>query len=377
MLHPAFLFCGLWCSVAVLYLFCPVTIDSLSWSACALCAGGAFCFSLGCVLGNRGVVRNRALWFVHRTTNPQPRRILLVYSLFTLPLFVRDTARMAGGFAFSAQFIISARDALIAAPPGQTAYSNMMVSTAPMISILCAWLFLMEEDSRVLKSVAVVQVLIMCLLSTGRNMLLQFLVGWAVIAFLRVPNRNILAIKGRGVAIVLGVVTLLTVITLVTKRETQGGDAVQVAGDLTVEYIAGPLAALSFGMDHVGNMTQGTDPHGPVVNVPFPTNVYTFYQNYYIVSGVTGCLLVAFLIGAVNGGIFHAAICGNRVAAFFMAYIYYALALSIFSDAYGLVLRHVEVIAYAALYFGVLRWLPPVLLRESGATSPIAQSGTR
>lgn len=368
-LYPAFVFCVIWLVAATLFLLCPVEIDPLSRNACGLLAFGALCFSFGSVIGNRPLVNGQRPWFAESATNPQPRRLLLLYSCLTVPLFVHDTIRLAGGFSFSQQFIISARDALLASSsPGESLYSNKVVSTAPMISILCAWIFLMEDRSRLIKGIAVAIVFVMCILSTGRSMLLQFIVGWVVIAFCRSRNRSLAAMRRKGAAVGISAVVLLTLITLVTKHETQGQDALQAAGTLTVEYIAGPIAAFDYGVHNVKKMDQRNDPHGPFVEVPFATNVYTFYQNYYIRAGGFGCFLLALLIGVVHGRVFYACTHGNRFALFIMAYLDYALVLSIFTDAYSLLLRHVEVIGYAVLYFGILRKLPRVRFADWGST---------
>jgi oligosaccharide repeat unit polymerase len=362
-LYPAFVFCAIWLIAATVYLLCPFEIDPLTWTTCAFFVFGALCFSLGCILGDRALITNRNRWFIQETTNSLPRRLLLIYSCLTLPLFVRDTIRLAGGFSFSPQFIISARDAIIATNiSGEARYSSMLVSTAPMVSILCAWLLLIEDKSRILKGIAVTVVFIMCLLSTGRNMFLQFLIGWIVIVFLRAQDRSFAAMKKKGLVVLISVVALLSVLSLITKQATQGDNALQVTGTMTVEYIAGPLAAFNFEMNHFSEMYQGDDQSKSFVRVPFPTNVFTFYQDYYTNWGASGCFLALLVVGFVHGRLFYTSIHGNRVAVLFMIYLYYALALSIFSDAYSLASRHVEVIGYAVFYFWVLRNIPRVSL---------------
>ena len=365
-LYPAFVFCAIWLIAATVYLLCPFEIDPLTWTSCAFFAFGALCFSLGCILGDRALITNRNSWFTQKTTNSLPRRLLLIYSCLTLPLFLRDTIRLAGGFSFSPQFIISVRDAIMTTTSrGETLFSSKLVSTAPMVSILCAWLFLMEDKSRILKGIAVAIVFMMCLLSTGRSMFLQFFVGWFVIAFLRAQDRSFAAMKKKGLVVIMSVVAFLTVMTLITKHATQGDNAIQVAGTMTVEYIAGPLAAFNYEIYHVSEMSQyeGEIAHGSVASVPFPVNVYTLYQNYYMAWGAIGCFLVVLVVGFVHGRLFYASIHGNRVAVFFMVYLYYAIALSIFTDAYSNAVRHVEVIGYAICYFWLLRKLPQVSLQ--------------
>ena len=360
-LYPAFVFCSIWLIATGVHIVSPIVIDPPSWSAVAIFVGGAGAFTIGCAVGNRPLIRNQASW-VAQTINPQPRRLLLLYSILTLPLFFLDTVRLAGGFSLSSQFMISARDALIDAPANQPPYSNKIISSAPIVSILCAWLFLMEEESRIFKSIAVILALSMCVLGTGRNMLLQFLVGWLVIAFFRSPNRSLGFVKGKAIALVLVVVALLMSVSLITKRETQDADALRAARDIAITDIAESIPAFSYGMTHPDVLRQGDSAHGTFVSVPLPTNVYTFYQNVYLRSGALGCLSMSFLVGLAHGVLFSAARRGNRVALFCLAYLFYALALSIFTDAYGLILRHVEVIAYAICYFGFLRQLPRMTL---------------
>ncbi len=364
-LYPAFVFCVVWDLAATVSVVSPVDIDPLSWRAFTIFAGGALCLSLGCALGDRALNKYGRAAFTSETRNSQPRRILLLYSLVMLLLFARDTARLGGGFSFSPQFFIAARDAIVdAATYGESVYSSRILSTAPMISILTAWIMLMEEPRKSLKAVAVVIAVIMGILSTGRVMLLQFFCGWMVIKLLKRPDRSLHAMGPIAISLTLALLVVMTGLTLLTKRDTQTDDALRVATNLTAVYLSGPLAAFDYGTFHPAEV-QSTSVIEPIVLVPLPVNVYTMYKPYYLRFGMAGCFLVMLLAGLIHGGLFHASSENNHVAAFFMAYLYFALTISLLSDTYGLWVRHLEVVIFAVLYFGFIRKAPHIAITKN------------
>jgi len=352
-LYPGFLFCLVWLAATVGYLLFPGLIAPLGWRAAIIFASGATLMSLGCILGNRPLFKRSVTEVSPQLTpNPLSGRLLLIYVAIICPFFFLDTVRLAGGFEWSPMFFIRARDAIVAVHRASDApaYSNRILSTAPMTSILTVWILMLGHHSRraIYCSVAIAS--FMCILTTGRTGTLQLLCGCAVIVALKRQDRSVAAMRTKLVLIATGVLLLFTATTLLTKRETQGDDMLAAASTMTMSYIAGPLAAFDFGIHHF----EESEHLDAFVGVPFYTNVYTAYRTYYLLVRDL-CSIPFLLFGAVHGILYHAAVRGRRIASFLMAYLYYALVLSPFADAYGLAIRHLQVLGIAVICF----WLMP------------------
>jgi oligosaccharide repeat unit polymerase len=348
-LYPGFLFCLIWLSAASGYLLYPGEINPLGWRAAGTFIAGAMFLSIGCILGNRPLFR-RSIPDFHaiRSTSATFGLLLLAYVAIICPFFFLDTVRLAGGFEWSPLFFIRARDAIVEVHRASDtpAYSNRILSTAPMTAILATWILMLGNHSRLTKVTCTAIALFMSILTTGRTGLLQLLCGCAVIILLRMRDRSFTAMRRTIALLAGGTLVLLTCITLLTKRETQGNDMMAAASTMTMSYIAGPLAAFDFGIHHF-EQSQHLD---SFVSVPFYTNVYTAYRTYYLLLGNL-CSVPFLLFGAVHGFLYNGAVRGRKIAQFLMAYLYYALILSPFADAYGLALRHVEVMGIAIACF--------------------------
>jgi oligosaccharide repeat unit polymerase len=183
----------------------------------------------------------------------------------------------------------------------------------------------------------------------------------------------------------------LTLPTLLTKSETQkqaskGATGAEIAARMTATYIAGPIAAFNYVVEHPGvsqNQSNKTfaeiltplravgvryvpPPHfEPFLPIPFLFNVFTVYRTFYGDYGVAGCLVAMLLCGIISGSLFHAAIHGNKFAAFAFCYIGYAIIMSPFLNNFNLFSRYVYIALFGIAYFVVAPRLPHFTLFDS------------
>lgn len=392
-LYPAFTFTAVWSMAVAVYCFYPMEIDRISWSTLSVFLGGAGSFSVGSLVGNRPLTRQTPRYPKRPTSewqdNPQARIVLLVYSLLVFPLFAFDTVRIGGAISLSPTFFINLRENIIASSMDNvsTVYSNKIISTAPMITVLTLFVLVMEEKRRWTIWICALCVVAYSLLMTGRGLFMQMLCGWTLLAVMKSKDRRLGKMSKKLLIPALIAVALMSLMTLLTKLDTQGSDGLEVAGTLTVKYVTGPIAGFDYLVRHpnmfkgqsVSTLEEVLTPLSkllgfryeappvvqPSVSIPFPTNLYTCYGPYYEDFGLTGCLVAFALFGVVEGHVFYGAIHGSRVSAFILAYLSYALMLSIFGDSYHLLVRYLYVGCYSLAYFCVLS---RIRLRIGGRT---------
>ena len=377
-LYPAFMFSAVWSLAAAVYDFFPFEIDPISWTTVCIFLGGNLCFSLGCILGNRRW-NNRPAWFTTRAENTQPRRLLLLYSIIAVPLVVYHAMRATGVYSISPTFFIALRQIVLAR---QSDFRNIFLDYAPTVSVSTAFILLIEEHNRWLVAAGVGVTIVLGLLTTGRPILLLLFIGWMMLALLRKPNRSIRAMAMRLTWMAVVIVLVLTLVTLLTKRETQtenldNKSGLEVAWGMTATYIAGPLA----GFDYVVRRPESFEGYqnstfaeiiaplsalgfpvnlppkdDPFLRVPFLINVFTAYKNYYIDFGMIGCFIAFSFFGFISSYLFRAATRGNQMATFFSAYLFYAMLFTPFDDVYfATFTRYIYVTAFGLAYFFVSR----------------------
>lgn len=391
-LYPPFVFCAVWCVATSVYLNCPVAIDELDYKTIGILVGGAACLSIGALIGRIAFSTSAPVWFSQRVRNTQWGELLLLYCLFMVPIFFYETLRLVGHFNFSPEFLIAVKAHVVdSLSEGDALYGNKLVRSAPMVSILTAWLFVVEARKKLLVIVAITISIIFCVLTAGRSGFLMLICGIFVLVIFRRPNRTFSAVFRRiAVISTLGVV-VMTLFTLLVKQETQTEDGLKVASTMTAVYIAGPLAGFNYRVLHPGEF-EG-QPHStfaavllpltgtglfhlrpmPVfedfVQVPFPINVFTFYKPYYQDFGVAGCLVLPFAIGFLSSFVFEASMRGNQVALFLLCVNIYIFAYSTFTTLNQFAL-YAYTAAYAVSYFGLLSRLPIVRLPRAFVLKP-------
>jgi oligosaccharide repeat unit polymerase len=384
-LYPAFIFCATWSLATAVYLLCPLEIDNLVWKTVLIFVGGAICFTLGSVIGNRPLAKRKVVLFANPASSRLGVRLLLLYCLIVLPFVVLDTARLAGQSIFSPEFFIASKEAFT---NSDTLHRSKILSSASVIAVHTAWLLLLEGERKLLVLLGGCSAAIMCLLGGTRGTLLPLIAGCLVVVLFRQSNRTLRAVGMKIAVVAVAVVLLMTLLSLVIKKETQGANGIQVAVNMSTAYVAGPLAAFNYQVTHPAafkdqpwnTLTQLVSPlvKGGVINVtlppvnedfiniPFPFNVFTIYKPYYHDLGIIGCMVVLFLLGFIYGFIFRATVRGNRMALFLFAALTEPLVMSIFHDPFNYRLTiFVFTLGFALFYFQVLRRLPRLKFQHS------------
>lgn len=396
-LFPSCMFSAVWCLTSAVYVFFPSDIDPLGWKTVGTLLGGNLCFTAGCFLGDRPLSR-RDPWWNSPCRNPQPRRILLLYSMVMVPVVAFNAMKLAGVYNLSPAFFIAARLAVVAdQAAGVSIYHNPFVSTAPTVAVSTAFILIMEETDRRRIRIGIAAAIILGLLTTGRVIWLLLFCGWFMLAMMRRSDRSVRIIGKKFVIAGLLVVAALTLAPLLTKSETQSDGASDKSGlvtaaNLAAAYIAGPVAGFNYIVYHPGAFSDQSNntfseiltpasrlgfryvpppPFDPFVWIPFPINVFTAYKLYYVDFGVGGCLVAFLTFGFISGYLFRAVIRGNRLAAFCFAYMYFALMFTPFQDSYHLFTRYAYMLSYGCLYFILSRRMPEIRLlrflsQESG-----------
>lgn len=390
-LYPGFIFSAVWSVAAITYVFFPFEIDSLSWTTVCIFLGGNLCFSLGCFAGHRRL-NDRPAWFTTPPGNAQPRRLLLLLSVIAVPSVAYSAMRLVGIYSLSSALFIALRDSILDhQTEGTAVYGNVLLSIAPTISVSTAFILLIEERRKWMMIAGLSAAIMLAVLTTGRSLLLLLFSGWVTLVLLRKPERSLRKMaKKLAVAGVL-VAFALTLVPLLTKRETQGSlltdkPALAVAGGLTAYYMAGPLAGFDYVVRHRGALKNSPNntfaqfltplsvlgfrynpppAFEPFYPVPFLINVFTAFKTYYVDYGVTGCLVAFALVGFLSGYIFRSSTRGNRMAAFFYAYLSFAALFSPFQDVYHSFNRYLYVALFWFVYFYLSRKLPDLRLVRS------------
>jgi oligosaccharide repeat unit polymerase len=359
-LYPAFTFTAIWTAVTTAYLACPIEIRPLGWKTTAILLGGTTFFSIGSLIGNRPFyLAGSQNQKNEDRDNPQGRFALLAYTLFALPWIVFEARNLAGGsLSLSPESLIQLRLVIVSmALRGEGAYSNRFIDGAFMIGSYTFLVFLLEEKRKWAKLLCASYVIVFFLATTARDVLMQALCWWLCVGLLRRPDRRFFTTVKWLSAAGLGIIILMTSLTFLTKARTEGGGATQEAANMTLSYVAGPMAAFDYAVYHPGpfenepaaifagartrlaglNIIRSTPLKAldDYVFVPFGMNVYTCFKPYYEEFGVLGCLLAFGVIGLIEGKVFFGAINDNRVAKFFFAYLSFPLMFSAYDDRYA------------------------------------------
>jgi oligosaccharide repeat unit polymerase len=362
-LYPAFTFTAVWTAVVAVYLVCPLEIRPLGCKTTAVILGGMTFFSAGSLLGNRPIYSRGCQARKNSEgadqDNPQLRIALLAYILLALPAVIVHARDLVGGESFlSPEFFIDMRFQLVSmALEGEAAHTNKFILSVFTVGSLTYLVFLLEERRKWLQVLCGLYMAILILVNTSRAFLMWAVCAWLCAALLGRRKRSFSRVIRWVSAICVGSLIMMASLKFLTKAQTEGGNALEEAADLTVIYIAGPVAGFDYIVYHPGefrgqpalvfqgvrtrlsrlNLIRATpreSAYDPVY-VPFGMVVYTCFAPYYVEFGVLGCLLTFGVIGVMEGQIFFNAMNGSRVARFLLAYSAYALMTSTFDDHFA------------------------------------------
>src|SRR5665213_374443 len=363
-IYPAFTFTAVWTAVVALYLVCPLEIRPLGWKTTAVILGSMAFFSAGSLLGNRPFYSKG--FHARKDSdgadqdNPQLRIALLVYTLFAVAVVMADARNLVGGGSFlSPGFFMDLRLKIVSMGlEGEAVHTNKFILSAFTVGSLTYLVFLLEERRKWLQVLSSLCMIILFLVNTSRAFLMWALCAWLCVVLLERRERSLSRVIRWLSAVCVGSIILMASVKFLTNARTEGGSALDEAGDLTILYIAGPLAAFDYVVYHPDefqgqpaavfegvktrlsrmDIVRVTTPRSffdDPVYVPFGMVVYTCFKPYYVDFGVLGCLLMFGVIGVIGGQIFFHAMNGSHVARFLFAYSTYTLMTSTFDDHFA------------------------------------------
>jgi oligosaccharide repeat unit polymerase len=388
-LYPAFMFTSIWALVAAAYAFCPIEIDSIGWKTVAIFLGGGASFSVGSLLGNRSFTRTKPadrsnLDAVKVRDNPQARNILIGCAvLVTLSYLIIIIRSAKGIFFLNPLFLLMLNSGNSPLNLDDSfSFTKLIVQSSGLIPVLVLWVLLVEDKRKWAIALCAGCVALFPLFVTERGLVMAAFCGSTCLFLLRSRDRSLRNMAVPLSIAALGIVVVMALLSL-TKSWHQGPGGYSIA-DGAWMYMVGPLATFNYAvyhpqayadqpaavfaqiltpLSHTGLIHYRTwmDVEGSsldrFVYVPFPGNVYTAYKPYYEDFGAMGCFAAFALFGAIGGYLFHKAVRGNHLSMFFLAYLTGPLMFSTFDDLYHGFSRHLNIVIFAAIYFGVMKRL--------------------
>jgi oligosaccharide repeat unit polymerase len=381
-LYPAFLFALIWLVVFCLYMVPLIEIDNLGVYTLAVVVSGAAAFSAGAAIVGRR--RQSGPVAVSRCRNSISKKVIFFCCIGVLPAFFLELRKLSGEGGFDS-LLSSARVAIVDAVTNGEAPYGPIYTIAVTLATFSAFIFLIEacewRRERVWVCASILVALAFSLLTTGRTRFLMLVVGLLGISLLK--SRQFSAREAWKFARwpLLGLLVLLSVLVPIDK-DISGlkGGTTEVLATYIFGYAVTPLA----GFDHVLHHTSEYE-HDPnhtfrdvlpslarflgfrytpppsfddPVFIPLSTNVYTVFKFYYVDFGLTGMLVAMFLIGAGQTWLFRKALTGDHFYIFLFAISLFPLVMIAFDDMYTSFLGYLKHLAFALLYFRVLRTIP-------------------
>jgi oligosaccharide repeat unit polymerase len=384
-LYPPFLFCSMWLLDLSLYRMDLIETNPVHPNTLGFLALGSVLFSSGGVLAMlfpKDLIAARLVLTRFPPRNKVVKPLVTFFLFCGLPLLLRNLVGMASQGVGSTIF----QRARTGGVEGANAAGGGGFSLAAYFILwpyYAATLFLIERRDKSFWLMTAIA-FFAGLLSTGRLpvlMLMASLIG----GYLITTNRQtfLAALKFVRVPLIL-FFSLYFGLTLLNKDTSvyEGMYGSGVTGILIfflVSYIVGPTAALDYFMQHPGEYAavphhtfkfflgiaaklhlyqiQPIPGFGDFLMVPYPTNVYTVYQDYILDFGLYGALIVVLLIGMFQTLLYRKARTGSELGIYFFAITLFAVFLAPFSDEYSAFGSYIDAFLFAAIYI-ILRSIP-------------------
>lgn len=378
-LYPAFVFSTIWATVLSIYFIPLIELDSLMPYTLVVITLGNVAFSAGGILC-RPVSIRQAMPVASR---PAAKRLMLAYCVCILPFFgayIWGTGDADTGILRAARLVML-ESVKLGEPPIPAVYS-----TAATLSVLVAFIFLIElsdwDGERWWLASSISIALAFCVLTTGRTMLLQLIVGLCGIYLLkkdRLSAKRALRSLRWPMAVLF---SLLLSMAVLGKAVTEDSPIVEAFKASVFGYAVLPTAGLNYVLTH-GDQYQHEPNHTfreilPVLNkiddlphlpspplddplfVPGFTNVFTAFKFYYVDFGFAGMFVAFFLIGACQTWLFGRAMARDHCYLFLFAMSLSPLVMIAFDDQYSMFFTYGKQILFAVCYFRILRTAPVI-----------------
>ena len=396
-LYPAFLFSLIWLVVFLLYMVPLIEVNKVGAYTLAIVVCGVAAFSAGAA-----VVRRRTYSRVGTVSicrNTIAKRLIFLSCLVILPGFFLELRELSdrGGLD---SFMISARVGIVdAVTNGEKPFSSPVYTFAPTLAIFTAFIFLIEvrewSRERIWVCAPILTAVVFSVLTTGRASPL-FLISGLVGVFLLKSRQYSAKEAWKFVRWPLvATLTLFSVLVPLNKNISgMSGGTSEALAEFVFGYAVIPLAGFDYVVYHPAEYKY--EPNHtfqqvlPVlarflgfsytpppllddfVSTPIPTNVFTVFKYFYIDFGLTGMLIIIFLIGIIQTWLFEKALTGEHLYVFLFAVSLYPLLMVGFDDQYWPIRNHIVAVLFGLFYFRVLRTIP---VRAGAGLGPSRSNG--
>jgi len=317
-------------------------------------ASGIFCFSVGCWLGDRfGPKETRHLEAIPVSTQ-QLLLCLAIAAAGFLSLFIKANEILpfapSGRWLNSVRYIVTHKQDI---GYGYAAYLANIGFAGTFIAIRHSY----GRTALMLAALTLFFSIGSVIILAGRTYIILLAVLVTVALASRLQHKGEVT---KPILLILSI-SVITIIFFASVSYIQPRFYISEASPWTgiethlLNYVPSALAAFSIQVENGNDLTYGQYTFRtiyaifhrlganvevaslvrPYVNVPFPTNTYTFFSPYYADFGWTGVLAASLGFGALTGAIAKIGICMSRpVASMAFVILLYALLMQFFQDQY-------------------------------------------
>lgn len=379
-LYPPFIFCAVWLIDLLLYRFNPVDMAPLHSGTLEIVTAGALLFSLGGILGilcPESLIKTKLIVTRFPPRNQLIKYLVIVFFLCSIPLLIRHVFVLASQATSGGSLFERARNVAVANAIGDEQPAFSILPYIFLWSTYASVIFLIERRDKIFWITASIA-LASAILTTGRMpilLVISALTGAYLLQTSRI--RFWAALKTIRIPLIFFLSLYLGLIFVEKDTSFVEGGAGYIILYFLVSYIVGPLAAFDYLLLHpneysmVPNHTFAfflgiatrlgwVEYHPPpslFVAVPFPTNVYTVYENYYLEVGLVGMFAIIVLIGVLHTLLYRKALTGSELGRYFFALTLLPVVTSIFADTYASFGSYLDILLFGSIYI-FLRSLP-------------------
>ena len=251
-LYPAFLISLVWLAVSCLLMVPLMELDRIGTDTLAIFFSALLAFSGGCAL-----LRGYAPPLVRKPAQPSAisRKMLFFVCLAILPAFYLQVGRLSGAGGLDG-FLASARIAMVEALTyGEAVYSNPIYNIVPVLAVFVAFIFMIEtkngREDRLWLFASILVALAFCILTTGRTLILELMLGLGGIYILK-SGRTSMSKAWRIVRWpLMAFVILFSLLAPLTKRVAQqAGGASEAIVNYAFGYAVIPLGGFNYVLHH-------------------------------------------------------------------------------------------------------------------------------
>jgi oligosaccharide repeat unit polymerase len=378
-LYPPFLFSGMWLLVLSMDRLNLMETDPLHSNTLTILAAGSVLFTAGGILamlcpGN--LVSTRLVLTRFPARNKVVKFLVIAILFCGLPLLLRSLLAMASQGVGTTVFARARTGGVSGAEDAAGGFS--ILAYFILWPFYAATLFLIERRDKSFWLMTFIAFMA-GILSTGRLPVLMLISALTCVYLLTTNRHNFrAALRFARLPILLFLGLYFGLIFLIKDTSVYEGGLGTILLFFLVSYIVGPTAAFDYFLQHTQDYSgpnhtfkfflgiaaklhliqyQALTGYGSFVYVPYPINVYTFYQAYMVDFGIFGALIAVTIIGFLQTLLYRKARTGSELGIYLFAISLFALFMAPFSDEYSAFGSYIDALLFASIYI-VLRSIP-------------------